>query len=85
MPWPAGVPAGALRGQRRLAAGPPGPPPLVDRLRAHPQRLRDLPGVSVLLERLRGPQPHLLAAGPALQEVERLRSDAGLVTPGEPA
>ena len=41
----AGVPAGAFRGQRRFAAGLPGAPPLVDRLRADPQRTRDLPGV----------------------------------------
>lgn len=51
------------------AAGLPGPPPLVHRLRAHPQRPGDLPGVGVLREHLRGPQPHLLpAAGGCLAQ-----------------
>ena len=62
----AGVPARALRGQCRLAARQVLPPPLVHRLRADPQQPRDLHRVDVLLNHLRGLQPHALTAGPSL-------------------
>ena len=83
----AGAPAGPLRRQRRLAAGPPGAPPLVHRLRAHPQGPGDLPGVRVLLEHLRGLKPHLLPAGPAPRgqpATIRIPHDTGLNPPPPP-
>jgi hypothetical protein len=78
---------GALRGQGPLAAGLPGAPPLVNRLRADPQRTGDLPGLNVISEHLRGLQPHLLAAGPPLcgqPAAIRIPHDTGL-NPASPA
>jgi hypothetical protein len=51
----------AMPGSRTRA-----PSPLMYRLGAYPQALRNLPGVHALLEHLRSLQPHLLTASPAL-------------------
>ena len=56
----------AFRGQHRLAARAPAPPPLIHRLGADPQQAGHPHRLNSLLEHLRGLQPHLLTAGPSL-------------------
>jgi hypothetical protein len=58
-------PACAPRGQRRSATRPPAPPPLIGRLRAHPQLARHPHRLHILLEHCCGLQPHLLPPRPA--------------------
>jgi hypothetical protein len=65
-----------------------GAPPLVHRLRAHPQRPGDLPSIGVPREHLCGSlQPHPLPAGPALRgqpATIRIPHDTGLDPPSPP-
>lgn len=63
---PAQRPARPLGRQRRRPTGPPGPPPVVDRLQCYPQPTRHLRRGQPLLEQLGGLQPHRLTLGPAL-------------------
>ena len=58
------APPAPLRGQRRRAPGPPAPPPLVRRFRAHPQLMGYLHRLHVLLVHRRGRQPHPLPPRP---------------------
>jgi hypothetical protein len=51
-------------GKRSFAARPPAPPPLIGRLRADPQPVRDLHRAEILLMHLHGTQPHVLTPGP---------------------